>query len=87
MSQLQDRLARVVGVWEGTYTSVTPTGELIERYRSRQETRLDGDVWRERITYLRDGEEPEVHDFVGRFRDGVLVFEDDDISGDALSRR
>ena len=83
MSELRDRLARVVGVWEGTYTSVTPTGEMIERYRSRQETALDGEVWRERITYLRDGEEPEVYDFRGRFRDGLLVFDDDDIEGDA----
>lgn len=84
MADLQDRLAGVVGVWEGTYTSVTPDGELIERYRSRQETRLDGDLWRERITYFRDGREPEVYDFTGRFVDGRLVFEDDDISGDAL---
>ena len=82
MSELKERLARVVGVWEGTYTAVTPTGDLIERYRSRQETRLDGDVWRERITYLREGQEPEVYDFTGRFQDGMLLFEDDDISGD-----
>ena len=82
MSELKERLTRVVGVWEGTYTAVTPAGDLIERYRSRQETRLDGDVWRERITYLREGQEPEVHDFTGRFQDGMLLFEDDDISGD-----
>ena len=82
MSELKDRLTRVVGVWEGTYTSVTPTGELIERYRSRQETSLDGEVWRERISYLRDGQEPETYDFTGRFHEGMLLFEDDDISGD-----
>ena len=72
----------MVGVWEGTYTSVTPTGELIEKYRSRQETRLDGDVWRERITYFREDQEPQTYDFAGRFEDGMLLFEDDDISGD-----
>ena len=78
----KDRLARVVGIWEGTCTSVTPTGDLIERYRSRQETRLDGDIWRERITYRRDDQEPEIFDFEGRFHDGMLLFEDDDISAD-----
>ena len=82
MTGLKDRLARVVGVWEGTYTSVTPDGELIERYRSRQETSLEGDLWRERITYFREGREPEAYDFTGRFQDGMLLFEDDDISGD-----
>ena len=82
MTELKERLTRVVGVWAGTYTSVTPTGELIERYRSRQETSFDGDLWRERITYFRDGREPETHDFAGRFEDGLLLFEDDDILGD-----
>ena len=82
MGELKERLARVVGVWEGTYTAVTPAGDLIERYRSRQETRLEGEVWHEGITYLRDGREPEVYDFAGRFYDGMLLFEDDDISGD-----
>ena len=82
MSELKRRLARVVGIWEGTYTSVTPTGELIERYRSRQETSLDGDVWRERITYFREDQEPKTYDFTGRFEGEMLLFEDDDISGD-----
>ena len=82
MSELKERLSRVVGVWEGAYTSVTPDGDLIERYRSRQETSLDGDVWRERITYFRDGQEPQTYDFTGRFEGGKLLFEDDDISGD-----
>ena len=82
VSRLKERLARVVGVWEGTYTSVTPDGDLIERHRSRQETNLDGDVWRERITYFRDGQEPQTYDFTGRFDGGMLLFEDDDISGD-----
>ncbi|MDE0168234.1 MAG: DUF3598 family protein [bacterium] len=82
MSELKERLSRVVGVWEGTYSSVTPDGDLIERYRSRQETSLDGDVWRERITYFRDEQEPQTYDFTGRFSGGMLLFEDDDISGD-----
>ena len=82
MSELKERLARVVGVWEGTYTSVTPDGDIIERYRSRQETRLDGDVWRERITYFREQQEPQTYDFTGRFEGDMLLFEDDDISGD-----
>ena len=82
MSSLKARLSLVVGVWEGTYTSVTPDGDLIERYRSRQETSLDGDVWHERITYFRHDQEPQTYDFTGRFEDGMLLFEDDDISGD-----
>ena len=82
MSELKERLSRVVGVWEGTYTSVTPIGDLIERYRSRQETRIDGDEWHERITYFRKGQEPQTYYFTGQFEGEMLLFEDEDISGD-----
>lgn len=80
---LRERLGRLVGVWEGTYTHLSPRGELLERFPSRQELRLVGDVWHERIVYLREGREPEVLDFKARFEQDRMVFDDPDFHGNA----
>jgi len=79
---VKERLERLVGVWEGTYTFLSPKGELLERFPSRQELRLVDGVWHERIVYLREGREPEVLDFKARFEQDRLVFDDPDIHGD-----
>jgi len=78
---LRERLASITGVWEGTYTHLTPGGTLIESYGSRQETRLEGERWYERISYLRDGAEPEVLDFRAAFEGDELVFGSADFEG------
>jgi hypothetical protein len=52
---------KVAGVWEGTYTALTPAGEVLERFASRQEGRMEGTTWTERVTYLREGQEPYEH--------------------------
>ncbi|GII86120.1 hypothetical protein Ssi03_41100 [Sphaerisporangium siamense] len=80
---LRERLASVAGVWEGSYTHLTPAGAVLETYRSRQETRLDGDRWYERIIYLRDGAAPEVLDFRARFEGDDLVFDAAEFEGGA----
>lgn len=74
---LRDALTAIVGVWEGTYSHLEPDGRRIETFPSRQETRLDGDRWYERIIYRRDGREPEVLDFRG-----VLHGDDDMVMQD-----
>jgi Domain of unknown function (DUF3598), N-terminal len=80
---LRDRLAAITGVWEGTYTHFTPGGERLDHFQSRQETRLEGDRWYERIIYRwADGRE-QVLDFRARFSaDGErLLFDDPDFEG------
>ena len=52
---------KVAGVWEGTYTVLDPTGNQLERFASRQEGRMEGTTWTERVTYLREGQEPYEH--------------------------
>lgn len=48
---MKERLSSIAGVWEGTYTHLTPDGAVLDHYASRQETRLEGDHWYERIIY------------------------------------
>lgn len=80
---LRERLSSVTGVWEGTYTYLSPAGAVLDAHRSRQETRLDGDRWYERVVYLRDGAAPEVLDFRARFDGDDLVFDSADFEGGA----
>lgn len=49
---------KVAGVWEGSYTVLNPKGGVIERFPSRQEGRMEGTRWTERVTYLRESEGP-----------------------------
>ena len=83
-SSFSQLLAGIAGVWEGTYTHLTPSGELIETYGSRQETRLRGTDWFERIIYSRDapaGHEREVLDFKAQITGDTVTFDDPDFHG------
>jgi hypothetical protein len=92
----RELLGAIAGVWEGTYTHLHPNGELIERFGSRQETRLAGPFddqnqpsgqrydWFERILYTKADLEPEVLDFRATF-DGVrMVFDDEAFHGESF---
>lgn len=82
---LKERLATITGVWEGTYTHLTPAGELIDRYASRQETRLEGDRWYERIVYRWPDGSEQTFDFRAAFNDaGEMVFDDADFHGETF---
>ncbi len=75
-------LARVTGVWRGTYVTMTPEGDVLDWFRSRQESTLDGDCWYDRVTYFKDPEKPKVLEFKAAFdEDGELVFDDACFSG------
>ncbi|WP_433496456.1 hypothetical protein ACQP1K_15775 [Sphaerimonospora sp. CA-214678] len=52
---------KIAGVWEGTYTVLDPGGKRLERFVSRQEGRMEGTQWTERVVYLREGQEPYEH--------------------------
>jgi hypothetical protein len=77
-------LSGIAGVWEGTYTHLLPSGELIERFGSRQETRLRGQQWFERIVYSRDGHEPEVLDFRAGIDGERMIFDDPHFHGESF---
>jgi hypothetical protein len=82
--ELKRRLAQVTGVWEGTYTHVDSSGELLDRHFSRQETRIEGDRWFERILYRwEDGREKKT-DFRGHFAEEGLVLDDPDFHGETF---
>ena len=80
-SRFAELLGSIAGVWEGTYTHLEPSGTLLERYGSRQETRLRGEDWFERIIYSRDGQAPEVLDFKARITGDTVTFDDPDFHG------
>ena len=78
----RELLAGVAGVWEGTYNIFDVRGRRLDSFASRQECRIDGGQWFERIVYLRQGKEPEVLDFRASFdEEGNLVFDDDRFQG------
>lgn len=83
-SDYHQLMSAIAGVWEGTYTHLHPNGELMERFASRQETRLRGTAWYERIIYRRNGQEPEVLDFRAIIDSGTeprVTFDDDHFHG------
>jgi Domain of unknown function (DUF3598) len=80
-TSFSELLGAIAGVWEGTYTHLQPDGTLIERYGSRQETRLVGGHWYERIIYSRDGVDPEVLDFRANITGDTVTFDDPDFLG------
>lgn len=74
-------LAGIAGIWEGTYTHLKPSGELLERYGSRQETRLVGTDWFERIIYSKEGQGPEILDFRATITGDTVTFDDPNFLG------
>lgn len=63
---IREYLQQTLGVWDGVYLHLSPDGEVTERYDSRQELRLEGDDWYERIVYHAGTPAETVNDFRGR---------------------
>jgi hypothetical protein len=80
----KERLAKIAGVWEGTYTHLTPEGKVLDQYASRQECRLEGDDWYERIIYQWPDGREQTLDFRARFAGEDLVFEDARFHGESF---
>jgi hypothetical protein len=82
---LKERLSAITGVWEGTYLHLSPVGQVLDQYASRQETRLEGDAWFERIIYRwADGRE-QTFDFRAAFNDaGEMIFDDPNFHGETF---
>ncbi|MFV2019977.1 hypothetical protein [Micromonospora sp. LOL_023] len=66
---MREYLERSLGVWDGTYTHLSPTGEVIETFDSRQELRLDGPLWYERLVHRPGTAQERISDFRGRLAD------------------
>lgn len=77
----RERLRQAAGVWEGIYTHLTPEGQLIDQHASRQETRLEGDQWYERIIYRWPDGRQQTLDFHARLEGDQLVFDDPQFHG------
>ncbi|WP_165821297.1 hypothetical protein [Nocardioides gansuensis] len=73
---------KVSGVWAGTYTVLTPGGQLLERFGSRQEGRMEGSTWTERVTYLREGQEPYEHYYHATVEGDEVTFHNSDMWGE-----
>jgi len=80
---LRARLESWKGVWEGTYTHLTPAGEIFDRHACRQETRLEDGRWFERIIYRWDDGREDVLDFRAWFEGENLVFDDPNFHGES----
>lgn len=80
-SSFAQLLTGLAGVWEGTYTHLHPDGSPMERFATRQETRLRGEDWFERIIYRRAGQEQEVLDFRARIVGDMVLFDDPNFLG------
>ena len=72
---------KIAGVWAGSYTVMTPDGSLIERFDSRQEGRMEGTTWTERVTYLREGQQPDEHYFHATVEGDAVTFHNRDMWG------
>jgi hypothetical protein len=81
---LKDRLSHIAGVWLGTYTHLTPDGKLLDQYASRQECRLEGDKWYERIVYHVGTSQEQTLDFRARFDGDELIFDDAQFHGESI---
>ncbi len=84
---LRDRLRQAAGVWEGTYRVLNVDGGIIDEFGCRQETRLVGDEWYERLIYMRGPEGREVHDFrtsIAPDATDTMIFDMDNFYGEAI---
>ncbi len=81
---LKEKLRQVTGVWVGTYTHVSPQGQMLDTFTSRQETRLEGDDWYERINYLWPEGDKIQFDFHARFdpTGEAMIFDDPNFHGE-----
>ena len=81
---LKEKLRQVTGVWLGTYTHVTPTGQVLDTFTSRQETRLEGNDWYERVTYMWPELDAIQFDFHARFDSTgeSMIFDDPNFHGE-----
>jgi hypothetical protein len=60
------------GVWKGTYTRLSPNGEIIDKHKSHLTLQLHGKEWSQTNEYTWESGKREFHDF------GTSHFDDND---------
>lgn len=78
---IADILRDMSGVWQGTYTVLGADGSLLERFESRQEGRMEGTDWTEKVVYLREGAEPAVRHYRAIVDGDSVRFVDEEMWG------
>jgi hypothetical protein len=80
---LKERMRQLTGVWVGTYTHLAPDARLLDRFNSRQETRLEGNDWYERVTYFWPEGDAIQFDFHAQFDAAgeEMIFDDPNFHG------
>lgn len=81
---IREYLEGSLGVWKGFYLHHDAEGALVERVESRQELRLEGDDWFERIVYHPGTDREQVHDFRGVLRGDDLDLGMEGFTGNAV---
>lgn len=74
-------LSRHLGVWEAQYIITDPQGQLIDRYRSRNEFRVNGSDYSQRNIYTWDDGRVRDVTFQAKLRDGALWFDTPILAG------
>ncbi len=77
-------LQRHMGIWEGTYTLLDPSGKLLDQHKSRLEIQRNGSKYFQRNIYTWEDGRSESIDFPGELHDGRLWFETPRLSGSAV---
>lgn len=78
---IADILRSMTGVWHGTYTVLGPDRVPIERFKSRQEGRMEGTDWTEKVTYFRGPEGVETRHYRAIVDGDRTEFVDDELWG------
>jgi hypothetical protein len=60
------------GVWKGTYTRISPKGDIIDKHHSHLTLKLNGKQWSQLNEYRWENGKHEIHDF------GTSLFDDND---------
>ncbi|WP_250631861.1 DUF3598 family protein [Rhodoflexus caldus] len=71
------------GVWEGTYTRLSPDGKVLDHHKSRLTLRLNGNCWEQLNEYFWDNGRYERHNFGKNYFNeaGIMTFDNDRIYG------
>jgi len=81
---IQELLRSMHGVWHGTYTTMAPDGTVIEHFASRQEGRMEGTDWTEKVVYIKPGDRVETRHFHAVVSGDDVSFIDDDLWGETV---
>lgn len=77
------------GIWEGTYTRISPKGEIIYKHKSKLSFKLIDNRWYQTNYYQFDNGREEFHNFgIALFNEeGIMTFDNPRIYGESWESR